>query len=345
MSKIPKKFIAFSLIRQHPKVVVVDSFHPKGYTLSHWKGAPKQEAIYDDTSTGIVLNAIARTPGILDIPIITNNHFDIDGFLGIWSLFNPELALGHDPLLREMALIGDFREFNPDKPEADRALQLVCWINKVEKEKFYAPFGAKQHEAKVCIEKFNYFLPNFTKALSEIQAYKGDWEKEYLLVKKHVALVKHQPYKEIRLLLATAPESLHYYALFQQSRDFDMVLSMYKGNRYELEYKYTTWVDTNRASFPRLNLKPLQQMLNRQERSGLTWVADPITDTGPILRLERERLNKEIRFDHPMNRQVYSSTISPEAFLNTVVEYFQKAYAGIERKKWWTWAEMREVNK
>ncbi|MDB5263205.1 MAG: hypothetical protein JWQ14_2488 [Adhaeribacter sp.] len=138
-----RKFLPFTQVK-HQKAIVVDSLHPNGLVLAHWRGAPTPAEVQGDTSADIVLNAL-RTPGFnLDFEYVTANHFDIDGFVGVWALLNPQLALAYEPVLRHMAVIGDFRELNLDHPAADQALQLVCWINAKEKELFYPPFGASK---------------------------------------------------------------------------------------------------------------------------------------------------------------------------------------------------------
>jgi hypothetical protein len=43
------------------------------------------------------------------------------------------------------------------------------------------------------------------------------------------------------------------------------------------------------------------------------WVANSLTDTGPLLRLQRrgENLSKAQRYGHPYERPIYSSAIPP----------------------------------
>lgn len=45
----------------------------------------------------------------------------------------------------------------------------------------------------------------------------------------------------------------------------------------------------------------------------LQWVANSLTDTGPLLRLQRrgENLTKAQRYGHPYERPIYSSAIPP----------------------------------
>lgn len=349
-----RNFVPFNELALYERVIIVDSFHPDSLTLSHWRGAPKIEEIHADTSTEIVLNALEKgMPDLSTHPYVSNNHFDVDGFLGVWSLCNPEEALEHSSLLRKMALLGDFRELNMETAEDRRALQLVCWINTVEKERFYAPFASYEpgkNEVRLCVSKYQFFLQQFSKALQHPEEFRHDWQEEYQQVVQGLQALQGPESSislegNIRLQVVETPEPLHYYALFSQSAPADMVLSMYSGNRYELEYKYTTWVDcATRRSFPRLDLQPLANLLNRQEESGFLWRCDKLTDTGPILRLSGEKLSKEQRFDHPVNRPFHSSGIPPQKFKQLVINFFTAAYRQAEPRLRWSWQEIRQFN-
>jgi hypothetical protein len=334
------------------QAIIVDSMYPRGLILSHWRGAPTPEAVRDDTSGGIVLNALKQQVEGLDLPLVTANHFDIDGFVGVWSLLHPHLALDHESLLRQMARIGDFRELSLEEPFAHEALQLVCWINAREKELFYPPFGAAQwqsNEIALSPRKFDYFLPAFTEMLLRPSLQEEVWEPEYRQVLEQYDLIHStqtqlSPYPELGLVLVRTPEPVHYYALFSPSRGYDIVLSLYEGHRYELEYKYTTWVDIHsRPTLPRVPLAPLQGELNQMEQSGLTWTCDSITDTGPLLRLEGKNLSKADRYAHPPERPIYPSTVSPDAMQQAVLRFFSEAYQSVSPKKYWTWKEIKAL--
>ncbi|MFA0961494.1 DUF6687 family protein [Roseivirga sp. BDSF3-8] len=347
-----KRFIPFYDIRKYDRVLVVDSYHPAAFTLSHWRGAPIHPGIHDDTSTGIVLNALKAGIPQLDYPHITNNHFDIDGFLGVWALFNPSLALQYEEVLRQMARLGDFRELYPAAPQADISLKLVCWINTVEKRKFYGPFEAPEHqdkEAILCVPKYTYFLQHFRDVLLNTEHYISDYHQEYQRVIADMQMIRSQSsncsdYPELGLRIVQTPQPIHYYALFHESIPYSIIVSIYDEGRYELEYKYITWVDTGRNTYPRLKLSPLAQRLSCLEPHGKTWRADSIFDTGPILRVNAGKLSKAQRFDHPYRRVIAPSDIPKDVFIKEVTGYFSRYLSGLPKKDLWTWKEMREIN-
>ena len=77
-------FIPFTQVKKQ-KAIIVDSMHPNGLVLSHWRGAPTPPTVRDDTSAGIVLNALHQQIVGVEWEAVTANHFDIDGFGGVWA--------------------------------------------------------------------------------------------------------------------------------------------------------------------------------------------------------------------------------------------------------------------
>jgi hypothetical protein len=344
-------FVPFAQLRQQPTIVVDSVGLGAVLTLAHWRGAATPPALRDDTSAGSVLRALHQpaTPG-LNVAAVTANHFDIDGFIGVWSLLNPVLALQHETLLRLVAVLGDFREIDLAHPLADDALKLVCWLNAEEKARFYEPFGApvrRRREDEASAEKFDWFLPRFANMLQNPEAGRAAWQPEYGRVQQAAAISQsaqttRRAYPEIGLTVVNTPAPLPYYALFGPTAGYDIVLSQYEGKRYELEYKYTTWIDlASRPTLPRLVLAPLVARLNALETSRRAWAADGITDTGPLLRLTGKKLGKAERYADPDGRPIYASSIAPEVLEREVVTFFRAGYAGIEAKKYWTWPEVK----
>ncbi|MBW3130569.1 DUF6687 family protein [Hymenobacter profundi] len=344
-------FVPFAQLRQQPTILVDSTGLGSALTLAHWRGAATPTPLRDDTSAGSVLRALHQpaTPG-LEAHAVSANHFDVDGFVGVWSLLHPELALRHEHLLRLVATLGDFREINWHDPQANHALQLVCWLNAEEKARFYEPFGAparRRREDEASAEKFAWFLPRFAAVLENPVSERAVWLPEYERVQQAAAIMQSPatrltPYPEIGLMVVRTPEPLPYYALFGPTAGFDMVLSLYDNQRYEFEYKYTTWIDLeSRPTLPRLPLDALANRLNALEQTTRRWTHDGITDTGPLLRLSGKGLTKAQRYADPDQRPLYQSSIALEEIEREVVSFFQQGYATIEPRRYWTWAEIR----
>ena len=349
-----RKFVPFGQLRQQPTIVVDSTGIGAALTLAHWRGAATPAALRDDTSAGSCLRALhaPTTPG-LDAQAVTANHFDIDGFIGVWALLHPELALAHEELLRLTATLGDFRELDWRHPLADHALRLACWLNAEEKARFYEPFGAparRRREDEASAEKFAWFLPRFAELVLDPEAGRAAWEPEYARVQRAVAalqgsLTQRTTYPEVGLAVVRTPQPVPYYALFGPTVGSDWVLSLYDGQRYELECKYTTWIDlASRPTLPRLALAPLAAQLNAWERSNYRWAADPLTDTGPLLRLAGRPLSKAERYADPDGRPIYASSLAPGAVEAAVLAFLRAGYASQQPRRYWTWADMRAAN-
>ena len=77
-----------------PKLSVDGTVH-HAIHFSHWKGNQTPVSVKADTSTEIALNLVAapnRDELTQGIDLVTNNHFDTDGVLSVWTMLNGERA-------------------------------------------------------------------------------------------------------------------------------------------------------------------------------------------------------------------------------------------------------------
>ncbi len=95
----------------------VDGTVSNSIHFSHWEGNQTPDEVKADTSTEIALNLVASpnqqklTQGI---ELVTNNHFDTDGVLSVWTVLNGERALDLREQLIPAAEAGDFSEFSTE---------------------------------------------------------------------------------------------------------------------------------------------------------------------------------------------------------------------------------------
>src|SRR3982074_528352 len=81
--------------------------------FSHWKGNQTPASVKADTSTEIALKLVAapnREQLTRGIDLVTNNHFDTDGVLSVWTVLTGERALELRDGLIAAAEAGDFSE-------------------------------------------------------------------------------------------------------------------------------------------------------------------------------------------------------------------------------------------
>ncbi|PRW60398.1 hypothetical protein C2E21_1135 [Chlorella sorokiniana] len=348
-------------------VLVVDCTHGAAQTITHHKGQrnPPAGLVASDCSTGLVLDALqaaasggraakAIAPWLAK-PYVSVNHFDADAVLSIWAYINRGAALQHSAVLRHAARIGDLREAGlGDSPQAlearqwdgveseeqvHHALKLCCWINTIERRDFSPPYVDKDSS-----DKHEYFLARLADALTPagIEALRPDWEEEYERVLAGWRAVQEglpssvERHEGLGLAVLRLQQPLHYYSAWSWAIGCDTVLTVLPWQRYELESRYTQFIDLHsRPVQARLELGPLARALNRIDsgrQAGMEWGASSLVDTGPILRLDRggEKLSKAERYGHPTDRPHYASGLPPAAFEAVVCSYLQHGLAGAE---------------
>lgn len=293
--------------------MVVDSDYPRGLVLTHLYSQRVPSHLRANTSTATVLNWIElgeeQKQQLGGVPkYVTCNHWDIDGFLAVWSAMHPRIASKHRAELIAAAHLGDFREFDPNTGYGLWALKICSLLNHVERSTFCLPFGdladaTMEHE--VARQKFEYFLPRFAQWLEKIDSYRLMWEDEYTEVLRDIESIQHlsasiEEIPEFDLTVIRASHPLHYYASFNLARG-GVVLSAVECVPYiEVEYKYETAVGRlDRAHPERIDLTEIAHQLNAIERTpDIEWVFDNLHEGGPILRPEyrSNRLSHEERY-------------------------------------------------
>ncbi len=93
----------------------VDGTVDNSIHFSHWQGNETPEEVKADTSTEIALNLVAspnRDILTQGVELVTNNHFDTDGVLSVWTVLAGQRALQLSDELIPAAEAGDFSEFS-----------------------------------------------------------------------------------------------------------------------------------------------------------------------------------------------------------------------------------------
>ena len=93
----------------------VDGTVPNSVHFSHWNGNETATELKADTSTEIALNLVYspnKDQFTKNIGLVTNNHFDTDGMLSVWTVMTGEAALKYRDVLISAAEAGDFSEYS-----------------------------------------------------------------------------------------------------------------------------------------------------------------------------------------------------------------------------------------
>src|SRR5262245_20342431 len=106
-----KRFVPFNEATA-PNIVVDGSPNRNTVlTLSHWPKSGTPWELKADTSAEIAFKYLDNPRFHVSADVVTNNHFDQDGLVGLFALIDPITALRHRELLIDVASAGDFDVF------------------------------------------------------------------------------------------------------------------------------------------------------------------------------------------------------------------------------------------
>ncbi len=279
----------------------VDGTVSNSIHFSHWEGNETPEEVKADTSTEIALNLVASlnkerlTQGI---DLVTNNHFDTDGVLSVWTMLTGERALDLREQLIPAAEAGDFSEFpNENAVRANIVIQgsdqagadfeggspLAGYLNG----------GVVADDAKA----YELVLPEVERVLTNTDEYeplwRRGWEQIALAIEsfeRGASTVKELA--DVNVSLVTlAPEAFSstgfnprkhtfpYTAIsrYARGRLFLLATPYSNGWSYQIDYPYYSWAETIvRPRIERQDLGALISHLNEIEpsRQG-RWKVDP----------------------------------------------------------------------
>src|SRR5215471_1608392 len=159
----------------------VDGTVDNAVHFSHWKGNETPESVKADTSTETVLNVVAapnRQELTSNIELVTNNHFDTDGLLSVWTMLTGERALGLRDRLISAAEAGDFSELS--SVDGVRA-SIVIQGSDSPIDKSGSPLVAKLAGKPIEDEALSYVLalPHVEDVIANTDKYEDLWREQW----------------------------------------------------------------------------------------------------------------------------------------------------------------------
>jgi len=156
----------------------VDGTVDNAIHFSHWKGNETPASVKADTSTEIALNVAAssmRNELTKGIDLVTNNHFDTDGVLSVWTMLNGERAQPLRDKLIAAAEAGDFSELST--PAAVRASIVIQGSESPTDEQAGSPLARQLAGAPVNDDARAYelVLPHVERVLTHTNEYAALW--------------------------------------------------------------------------------------------------------------------------------------------------------------------------
>ena len=267
--------------------------------FSHWKGNETPASVKADTSTEIALNLVAspnREELTRGINLVTNNHFDTDGVLSVWTVLTGECALELREKLIAAAEAGDFSELSTK--EGVRASIVIQGSESPIDEDAGSPLARQLAGEPVDDDARAYelVLPHVERVLTHTNDYESLWGDSWNRIAttldsfaKGRSRVEEDP--ETRLSIVTlAPEvfspvgfkptrhSAPFTAISHHARGEVFLIATPLGGAwaYRIDYPYYTWAETIvRPAISRRDFSSLIDRLNELEQSTAgSWRVD-----------------------------------------------------------------------
>jgi len=276
----------------------VDGTVDNAIHFSHWNGNQTPPSVKADTSTEIALNLVAapnREELTRGIQLVTNNHFDTDGVLSVWTVLNGERALPLRDKLIAGAEAGDFSEFSSE--DGVRA-SIVIQGSDSPIDKSGSPLAQQlaREDFNDEARAYELVLPHVERVLTHTGEYESLWRESWARIAsaldsfaKGTSRVEEDG--ETKLSIITlAPEifspsgfnptrhAAPFTAISRHARGemFLIATPLEGGWAYRIDYPYYSWAETVvRPKVRRRDLSELMNQLNELEtNSAARWRLD-----------------------------------------------------------------------
>lgn len=324
------QYAPYNELGDRPNVIVDGAANANTVmTLSHWPNSATPDELKDDLSAQIVFHYLDRPDLRVNADIVSNNHFDEDGLVGIYALLNPSAARDQRMLLIDVAAAGDFGTYRFRKA-ARVAFVLGAFAQRQLSPLAAAIFSKPYPAMAACL--YQEMLPRISDIVTNLDQFRAYWEMEDAALTESEAMINAgkiqiEEIPSLDLAVVKLPESsrspmagrsvqnpraaCHPMALHNAIEHF-RVLQM-QGRTYELQYRYESWVQyVSRRPLPRVDLTPLAHELSGKEAGGGAWIFEGVDQITPKLALTGAE----------------ESRIPPEQFLETVKAFLAAPAAG-----------------
>jgi hypothetical protein len=295
------RFVPYPELGGTPNIVVDGRGNPATrLVLSHWPGSGTPAALKADTSAEIVFRHLDRPEFRVDADAVSNNHFDEDGLVGVWTMLRPGAAQARRARLIDVAEAGDFGACR-ERESARIAFTISAFADPGRSPLDGALF-ARPHD-EMAAGLYGELLPRLEEIVRDVGRFRAHWEAEDAHLAESEAAVRSggvriEEFPALDLAVVTIPAApdravhrftqsrraaCHPMAIHNATRRFRILVV--QGRRYELQYRYESWVQyVSARPAPRADLAPLAARLS--EEAGEEWRFDGVEEITPSLRLE-----------------------------------------------------------
>ena len=276
----------------------VDGTVDNSVHFSHWQGNTTAAEVKADTSTEIALNLVSspnRDELTQGIELVTNNHFDTDGVLSVWTVLNGERALGLRDKLIAAAEAGDFSELRT--VDAVRASIVIQGTDQpIPDDEPGSPIASQLAGENVDDEARAYelVLPEVEKIITKTNDYEHLWREPWSRIANAIESFERGSSKVSELphglsLITLAPESfgINGFDPSRHTAPFTAISRYAKGQlfligtpvnegwAYRIDYPYYSWAETVvRPRIARHDFADYLSQMQELEKGDGQWTAD-----------------------------------------------------------------------
>lgn len=277
----------------------VDGTVENSIHFSHWQGNETPSSLKADTSTEIALNLVAsaqRAEWTRGLELVTNNHFDTDGVLSVWTVLQGERALAHRERLISAAEAGDFSEWTSD--EGVRASIVIQGPDQpLPNEATCSPLASQLAGRAVTdeAEAYELVLPEVERILTRPSDYEPLWRAAWERIERAAESFERNESKveedaRAGLSVITLAPALYGSEGFDPTQHtvpltaisryargqlFLIALPSRGGWFYRVDYPYYSWAETVvRPRIRRRNFSAVVAELNEAEAGAGDWRKD-----------------------------------------------------------------------
>lgn len=288
---------------------VANSIH-----FSHWQDNETPEEVKADTSTEIALNLVTspnRESLTQGIDLVTNNHFDTDGMLSVWTVMTGEHAAEYRDVLIAAAEAGDFSEYS-----TETGIRVSIAIQGADQAGANNDTGSPLARKLAGVEvdddarAYELIMPEVEKLVTRIDEYEDLWRDEWEKIVQAVesfevgrSRVEEVPESQLSLI-TLAPEifsggvfnptrhAAPFTAISRYAKGMLYVIGIPSGSGsfYRIDYPYYSWAETPvRPLVERRDFTTALRRLNEAERNAGEWQLDNREMTSAIKFLDTSR--------------------------------------------------------
>ena len=277
----------------------VDGTVDNSIHFSHWEGNKTPAEVKADTSTEIALNLVTspnRERLTQGIDLVTNNHFDTDGLLSVWTVMTGERAAEYRDVLIAAAEAGDFSEYS-----SETGIRVSIAIQGSDQASpnndAGSPLARRLAGAEVDDDAraYDLLLPEVERLITDINDYEDLWRDGWESIAKAIESFESgssqvKEFTESDLSLVTlAPQifsgssfnptrhSAPYTAISRYARGklFVVAIPNTGGWFYRIDYPYYSWAETIvRPHVQRRDFTEVLRRLSESERNPGNWKLD-----------------------------------------------------------------------